>query len=61
MLSVPFGGGFRYDFAKNLSLSLEGSLRYTNSDYLDGFAGGTVSNSDWYLFAGFVLSHTIGE
>lgn len=61
MLSVPFGGGFRFDFAKNLSLSLEGSLRYTNSDYLDGFAGGASVNSDWYLFAGFILSHTIGE
>jgi len=61
MLSVPFGGGFRYDFAKNLSLSLEGSLRYTNSGYLDGFAGGVTTNSDWYLFAGFVLSHTIGQ
>ncbi|MEL6721406.1 MAG: DUF6089 family protein [Bacteroidota bacterium] len=30
MLSIPFGGGLRYDFAENLSLSLEGSLRYTN-------------------------------
>lgn len=61
MLSVPFGGGFRLDFAEHLSLSLEGSLRYTNSDYLDGFTGGSSVNSDWYLFAGFVLSHTIGE
>lgn len=64
MLSVPFGGGVRYDFSKTLSIGGEASWRWTNSDFLDGFTGGTEVqpvNSDWYFFVGLVLTHTLGE
>ncbi|MEL6717650.1 MAG: DUF6089 family protein [Bacteroidota bacterium] len=63
MLSVPFGGGVRYDFTKTLSIAGEASWRWTNSDFLDGFTGGEnqPENSDWYFFAGIVLTHTLGD
>ena len=64
MLSVPFGGGVRYDFSKTLSIGGEASWRWTNSDFLDGFTGGTEVqpiNSDWYFFIGIVLTHTLGD
>ena len=64
MLSVPFGGGVRYDFSKTLSVGGEASWRWTNSDFLDGFTGGTEVqpvNSDWYFFIGLVLTHTLGD
>lgn len=63
MLSVPFGGGVRLDFTKTLSIAGEVSWRWTNSDFLDGFTGGDNQpvNSDWYFFAGVVLTHTLGE
>ncbi|MEM8526563.1 MAG: DUF6089 family protein [Bacteroidota bacterium] len=64
MLAVPFGGGVRYDFTKVLSIGGEASWRWTNSDFLDGFTGGTEVqpiNSDWYFFIGVVLTHKLGD
>jgi len=34
-LSIPFGGGIKYDVSKKINLALEWGIRYTFTDYLD--------------------------
>lgn len=42
-LSIPFGGGLRYKFNRQMSMSLELLSRYTAFDYIDDLATNYVS------------------
>jgi outer membrane protein OmpA-like peptidoglycan-associated protein len=60
-LVIPFGGGIRYDFHPNWSLSGELGLRYTGTDYLDGFSKTrNPEANDWYVFAGVSVHYQLG-
>jgi OmpA-OmpF porin, OOP family len=59
-LAVPFGVGFRYPISAKTKIGIEIGMRYTNSDYLDGFSKrANPNNNDTYTFgaikASFVL------
>jgi len=66
---VPFGGGFKMDISKNLSLGIEMGVRKTFSDHLDGVSDGDLTNKnfrygnkydkDWYNMFAVSLSYTL--
>lgn len=59
--SIPFGGGLKIDLSKFTTLSVEGGLRATFTDLLDGVSeAGNPQKDDWYTFAGFTLSRKFG-
>lgn len=59
---VPMGGGVRIALKDELTLNLEGALRPTFNDYLDGFSqAGISTNNDWFFTAGIGLSYAFGE
>ena len=58
---LPFGGGLRYSASKRLNIYLEGMLRPTFSDYLDGFSqAGNSNKKDWFFTVGIGIGYTIG-
>lgn len=60
--ALPFGGGIRIDLSKYTVLSLEGGLRKTFTDLLDGVSqAGNPETDDWYSFAGISLSRRFGQ
>ncbi len=60
--NIPFGGGLRFDFNRKTSLAFEGTLRYLNSDMLDGVSlSGKPNNNDWVINAGANLLIRLGQ
>ena len=65
--SVPFGFGFKFNFIRNLGLTIEWGVRKTFTDEVDGL-GSTYANeyqlsnsqnNDWYSFTGISLNYKI--
>ncbi len=60
LLVVPIGGGFRINFAGSWSVGLEGTLRPTFSDYVDGISiVGNPSANDWFYVGAATVSYQI--
>lgn len=60
-LSIPFGAGIRFTVNDELTLGLEGAVRYTPTDYLDGFSvAGNPEANDWFYTAQIVASYAFG-
>jgi hypothetical protein len=65
--SVPFGFGFKFDFIRNLGLSIDWGVRKTFTDevdglgetYLNGYQLSNSENNDWYSFVGISLNYKI--
>jgi Domain of unknown function (DUF6089) len=59
-ISVPFGGGVKFNFAPNFSTSLEWGLRATFSDYVDGVsANANPLKNDYYMIGGFSFTYVL--
>lgn len=53
ILTVPFGVGLSFDVDANWSIALEGGLRATFTDYLDGLSlAGNPDKNDWFQVIG---------
>lgn len=71
--ALPLTIGVKTTLGRKLVLSAEFSARYTFTDNLDGSAPseldsgnafpafGNPNSNDWYIFAGFSLTHTFGR
>jgi OmpA-OmpF porin, OOP family len=61
-LAVPFGIGFRYPISEKTKIGIEVGMRYTNSDYLDGFSKrANPNNRDTYTFGLIKASFVLGN
>lgn len=60
-LTATAGGGIRWDFSKKFAVGIEGGMRYTFSDYIDG-AGVSrdPDNKDWYYVYGINFRYKLG-
>lgn len=66
-VSIPFGVGMKFNFVRNIGMSLEWNMRKTFTDRIDGLAetysnGYQLSNSknnDWYSFFGITFNYKI--
>ncbi|MEL6863849.1 MAG: DUF6089 family protein [Bacteroidota bacterium] len=48
---IPIGGGMKYDIFERTSIALDGGVRYTNTDYIDGVSLlANAGSNDYYLF-----------
>ena len=67
---LPFGGGFKFDLNKNLSLSAEMGVRKLFTDWFDGISDNDITNKnnrqygnkhdlDWYNFFAVTISYTL--
>lgn len=57
-LSIPIGGGLKWDLNANWIISLEGGFRYPISDALEGVSEGRdPDDNDWYAVGGVGLSY----
>lgn len=60
--AIPVGLGLKFDLSRKIALGLEGGLRPTFSDNLDGVSiRGDREDNDWYGFAGVNLTFRLGE
>lgn len=60
--SIPLGLGLKFDLNRKVALGIEGGLRKTFSDNLDGLSeGANPDKDDWYGFAGVNLTFRLGE
>ena len=65
--SIPFGFGFKFDFVRNLGLTIDWGVRKTFTDkidgldetYLNGYQLSNSQNNDWYSFVGISLNYKI--
>lgn len=58
---VPFGGGIKYHFAKNIAMSAEWGSRFTFNDYVDGVSkSANPAAHDYYMFAGIGITYVVG-
>ncbi len=61
--ALPLGLGIKFDLNRKISLGIEFGMRFTFSDYLDGYSEtyGNPDNNDIYNFGGIVLGYRFGE
>ncbi len=60
LLVLPFGAGLRYRLTDQFTIHVEGLLRPTFSDYLDGFSqAGNPNKNDWFFTAGIGVGYTL--
>lgn len=62
-MTLPFGTGIKYMINRKITVGLEWSFRKLFSDNVDGLQNpgktadkSTISNNDWYSFAGFFIT-----
>ncbi len=61
-LSIPMGLGVRFRVSNTFTLGMEGALRYTPSDYLDGISqSGNPAAKDWFYTAQLAASYAFGQ
>lgn len=65
-LSIPVGLGLKFDLSRKIALGIEGGLRPTFSDEVDGISrypqgGEETDDNDWYGFGGLNLTFRLGE
>ncbi|HCC69629.1 MAG TPA: hypothetical protein DEQ09_00530 [Bacteroidales bacterium] len=58
-LAIPLGLGFNYLFSPNSLIGLDFGLRYTTSDYIDGYTSQFSSHNDVYYFMTFVFTQKL--
>jgi Domain of unknown function (DUF6089) len=59
-ISIPVGGGVKYNFAPNFSTSLEWGLRATFSDYVDGVSiNANPLKNDYYMIGGLTFTYVL--
>jgi OmpA-OmpF porin, OOP family len=59
-ISIPIGGGVKYNFAPNFSTSLEWGLRATFSDYVDGVSqNANPLKNDYYMIGGLSFTYIL--
>ncbi len=59
-LTIPLGGGLRFDLSENLHVDLEVGFRTAFTDYLDGISlAADPDDNDWYSFAGVNLAYRL--
>jgi hypothetical protein len=60
-ISLPVGIGMRFDISDSFTLAVEGSIRVSFSDYLDGISfSGSPDAKDIYMNGGIVVYHRFG-
>jgi OmpA-OmpF porin, OOP family len=60
VFTLPFGGGFRFDWSERILIGVEAGLNPVYSDYLDGISqSGQPNNDDWYMLGGISLSYRL--
>lgn len=61
-ITMPFGVGLRFALNTHATLGLEGAMRPTFSDYIDGVSRvGNPDESDWYFCGGLTFSYAFGK
>lgn len=61
-ITIPFGAGLRFALNKKMTLGLEGAMRPTFSDYIDGVSQvGNPDETDWYFAGGITFSYAFGK
>jgi len=61
-VSMPVGLGMKFDISDSFTLALEGCMRVSFSDYLDGISfSGSPDAKDIYMNAGIVVYHRFGN
>ncbi len=69
-LAIPITVGFKMRLIDQIILSAEVSAKYTFTDNLDGSnpedasdarSFGNITNKDWYVFSGILLTYTFGK
>ncbi|HDZ40470.1 MAG TPA: hypothetical protein ENH59_02155 [Bacteroidetes bacterium] len=58
-LAIPIGLGLNYLFNPNSLIGFDFGLRYTTSDYIDGYTSQFSSRNDVYYFMTFVYTHKL--
>ena len=58
-LAFPAGLGVNYVVSPNVLLGIDIGLRYTTTDYLDGYASQYSNSNDVYYFMTFVFTHKL--
>lgn len=58
-LAIPVGLGFNYVFSPNSMIGFDFGLRYTTSDYIDGYTSQYSRRNDVYYFMTFVYTHKL--
>jgi hypothetical protein len=58
-LAIPVGLGFNYLFRPNSMIGLDFGMRYTTSDYIDGYTSQYSSRNDVYYFMTFVFTQKL--
>lgn len=58
-LAVPIGLGINYLFAPNSLIGFDFGLRYTTSDYIDGYTSQFSRRNDVYYFMTFVYTYKL--
>ena len=60
-LTIPIGGGFRWDLNSRTQMGVELGMRTAFTDYLDGVSiSGDPDDNDWYLFGGLSIATRLG-
>lgn len=60
-VSLPLGAGVKFNFSKVFSIALEGSMRMSFTDYLDGISySASTEGKDFYMNGGFILYYRFG-
>ena len=61
-VTFPIGGGVKFDLNEKLTLGIDGGVRPTMSDLLDGVSqSGNPDANDWYYFGGVTLTGRFGK
>lgn len=58
-LAIPVGLGFNYVFSPNSLIGFDFGIRYTTSDYIDGYTSQYSRRNDVYYFMTFVYTHKL--
>ena len=56
-LDIPFGGGIRFDISRRIGITLETTLHYTMTDWLDGFSTENSKANDWFSYTSAGLTY----
>ena len=62
VVTIPFGGGIRYDLNEQFLIGLEMGLNPVFTDYLDGISiSADPNNDDWYALGGISISYRLNS
>lgn len=62
VVTIPFGGGLRYDLNEQFLIGLELGLNPVFTDYLDGISmSADPTNDDWYALGGISIAYRLNS